>query len=159
MIFISHRQSDTDKAKQLHTLLKGHSVESYLDVVDGATSHAPDITKHIIGNLKKCTHLIVVYSNNTAGSMWVPFELGAAYIAGKGIGTMLFSPITTPEYLDTFQKMRDSADLAKYIEVYKADQTLTKSARFDNSTQLSESARISEADSFIKRVKGKLGQY
>lgn len=158
MIFISHRQSDTDKAKQLHTLLKTHSVESYLDVIDGTTTYAPDITKHIISSLKKCTHLIVIFSDNTLGSMWVPFELGAAYIAGKGIGTMLYTNASTPEYLNTFPKMKNNIDLDKYLEVYKSDQRLTKS-RFDNSVNLSESVRVNEADSFIQRVKGKLGQY
>jgi len=157
MIFISHRKSDEQKAKQMADYLRLKDVSLYLDVLDPAARTASDITKHIMSNLNRCTHVIVIFSNNTAGSMWVPFELGAAYKDGKGIGTYLLDLLSTPEYLDTFPKMKTTLDLDKFVAEYKEDQKLAKSAAYtnDRSVNLSESAK---ADRFITRLKSRLGQ-
>lgn len=158
MIFISHRQADEQKAKQMAELLKNRGVQYYLDVLDPATKTALDITKHIMGTLDRCSHIIVMFSNNTVGSMWVPFELGAAYKGGKGIGTYLLDQITTPEYLNTFPKMRNSLDIDKFIEEYNSDQKISKSMTNDRSFRLDESVRTSNAEAFIRRLKNRLGQ-
>jgi hypothetical protein len=158
MIFISHRYVDEQKARQMAELLRLKSVQCYLDVLDPATKGSQDITKHIMGTLDKCSHVIVIYSSNTVGSMWVPFELGAAYKGGKGIGTYLVDQLSTPEYLDAFPKMRNTSDIEQYVEEYRADQRLAKSITNDRSINLSEAAVTSQADSFIRRVKSRLRQ-
>lgn len=156
MIFISHRQADETRARQTADILKSKGVQYYLDILDPGTKTASDITKHIMSTLDKCSHVIVIFSNNTAGSMWVPFELGAAYKGGKGIGTLLIDHVVTPEYLNTFPKMRTSYDLDKFVEEYKEDQRLTKSIHNDRNFSMSESSAT--AESFIRRLKSKLGQ-
>tara|TARA_R110000868_G_scaffold258137_14_gene515457 strand:- start:413 stop:892 length:480 start_codon:yes stop_codon:yes gene_type:complete len=159
MIFISHRKTDEYKAKNLAALLQSKSVDYYLDVLDPSTKTAFDITKHIMNNLSKCSHVIVVFSRNTEGSMWVPFELGAAYKSDKGIGTYLTELVATPEYLDTFPKMKTSADIDKFVDEYKKDQMLTKSARYDDSSIiLNEASGSGRAERFITRLKSRLGQ-
>ncbi|MGE4131429.1 MAG: toll/interleukin-1 receptor domain-containing protein [Bdellovibrionales bacterium] len=155
MIFISHRYADEQKARELSSLLKSKDVESYLDVLDPATRATVDITKHIMKNLDGCSHLIVIFSVNTNGSLWVPFELGAAYKGEKGIGTLLVDNVATPQYLDTFPKMKTSADIDQYLEEYRADRKLTKSY---SSIRMNESDG-NAANSFIRRVKGRLRQY
>lgn len=158
MIFISHRQADEQKAKQMAELLRGKGVQYYLDVLDPATKTASDITQHIMSTLDKCSHVIVMFSNNTEGSMWVPFELGAAYKGGKGIGTYLLDQIKTPEYLNTFPKMRSSYDVDKFVEEYRSDQNRAKSRTNDRSIRLDEFVDSSNAESFIRRLKNRLGQ-
>lgn len=159
MIFISHRRADELPAKQMAAYLKAKNVESYLDVLDPSTKSAFDITKHIMSNLSKCSHVIVIFSKNTEGSMWVPFELGAAYKSEKGIGTYLSETVSTPEYLNTFPKMKTSSDIDKFIDEYKQDQALTKSARFDDRTiVLNEASSSGKAERFITRLKSRLGQ-
>lgn len=157
MIFISHRRADEVQARQVAELLRIKSVQSYLDVLDPAAKTSTDITKHIMNTLDRCSHVLVIFSSNTAGSMWVPFELGAAYKGGKGIGTYLIDYVSTPEYLDAFPKMKTSSDLDQYVEEYKSDQRLSKSYSNDRSFTLDE-ASSSKAESFIRRVKSRLRQ-
>lgn len=154
MIFISHRQIDQGMAVKIAEYLKGRGVPHWVDVLDPATRGSIDITKHIVATIDKCSHLIVVFSVNTAGSMWVPFELGAAYKAGKGIGTYMMDGASTPEYLNAFPRMKSGTDLDHYIAEYQSDQRMVKSlnernVRFDGT---------SSADSFISRMKGRLRQ-
>lgn len=157
MIFISHRKADEAEAKKMAAYLGSKSVQSYLDVLDPSTKTASDITKHIMNNLNKCSHVIVIFSKNTEGSMWVPFELGAAYKSEKGIGTYLAELVTTPEYLNTFPRMKTSQDIDKFVDEYKKDQMLNKSFNNDGrSIILNESA--GRADRFISRLKNRLGQ-
>ena len=159
MIFISHRKADTHSAKQVDSYLKSKNVSTYLDVLDPTATSAFDITKHIVNNLNKCSHVIVVFSRNTEGSMWVPFELGAAYKADKGIGTYFVELCSTPEYLNTFPKMKTSADIDNFIDLYKQDKNLNKSFRYDdNSIVLNEESKSANADKFITRLKSRLGQ-
>lgn len=157
MIFISHRRADETRARQMAEFLRLKNVQCYLDVLDPSAKTSTDITKHIMNTLDRCSHVIVIFSSNTAGSMWVPFELGAAYKGGKGIGTYLIEYVNTPEYLDAFPKMKTAADLDQYLEEYKADQKLTKSFSNERSITLDE-VGSTRADSFIRRVKGRLQQ-
>jgi len=159
MIFISHRKSDEHVARQMAAYLHSKNVSSYLDVLDPTTKTALDITKHIMNNLNRCSHVIVIFSKNTGGSMWVPFELGAAYRSDKGIGTYLSEQVSTPEYLNTFPKMRTGTDLDKFIDEYKEDQKLMKSSYTnDRSISLGESGGSIRAERFITRLKSRLGQ-
>lgn len=159
MIFISHRRADENSAKQMANYLKSKNVDSYLDVLDPTAKSALDITKHIMSNLGKCSHVIVIFSKNTEGSMWVPFELGAAYKSDKGIGTYLIEVVSIPEYLNTFPRMKTSSDVDKFIDEYKKDHVLTKSARFDDRTiVLNEASNSGRAERFITRLKSSLGQ-
>lgn len=151
MIFISHRKTDEQQARQLAEILKVYNVSYYLDVLDPSVKSASDLTDHIMSTLDKCSHVIVLFSSSTAGSLWVPFELGAAYKGGKGIGTYLLDIISTPEYLNAFPKMKNSKDLEQFIEEYKKDQMLMKSQR-------SIIQNESTAKSFIQRVKTRLHQ-
>lgn len=125
MIFISHKEVDSDKALKLSKYLNDKGVTSYLDVLDKKISNG-NITSNVVSNLRKSTHLIVVFSEHTQGSMWVPFELGVAYERDYGIGVALWPDdekinIETPEYLDDFPVMKGSDDIDEYIKLYKSN--------------------------------------
>ncbi len=75
MIFISHKEKDADKAHKLSKYLTNKDVANYVDVLDDEISSG-DITSNIVDKLRKASHLIVIYSEHTEKSMWVPFELG-----------------------------------------------------------------------------------
>lgn len=156
MIFISHRHVDTNAAVLISQILKDKGIQSWVDVLDPAKSNA-DITKHIISNLNKCSHVIVLFSVNTTGSMWVPFELGAAYKGEKGIGTLLDN-VTIPAYLEAFPRMKNSQDLGSFATEYLQDQKLSKSRTINDSYNSSQGAATGSADSFIQRMKSRLGQ-
>lgn len=123
MIFISHKKEDKDKAVLISKYLEQKGVDSYIDVLDPNISYK-NVTERIVEQLRKATHLIVVFSEYTKDSMWVPFELGIAYERNNGIGIYLwpdtdYLPIKFPEYLDEFPIMETKNDLDKYIELYQ----------------------------------------
>ncbi len=156
MIFISHRKIDEDKALAINKFLMENNVKSYIDVLDPSLQAPIDITQRIVEQLRISSHVIVVFSNNTKGSLWVPFELGAAYESDKGIGVFLFDKPELPLYLDAFPILRDKNDLLLYIEEYKKDyQRLKKANDYLTESQMIRSSRSSY--DFINSLKGKLG--
>lgn len=159
MVFVSHRKIDENKGLEVLNYLKSQGVNAYIDVLDPALKRPIDVTTRIVEQLRKCTHIIAVFTANTAGSLWVPFELGAAYEADKSIGTFIHGYPDIPEYLKTFPLMKTESDLKQFADDYKTQSTVAKS--LTDSSRIFESARKSEsrnADDFIYRMKLKLGQ-
>jgi hypothetical protein len=79
-VFISHRQGDTDKALRLQQFLEINKVRTVLDVLDDLIASAANesparLTEAIVQRLGSCTHLMIVFTRNTQGSFWVPFEI------------------------------------------------------------------------------------
>jgi hypothetical protein len=88
MIFISYRISDEDKAMVLQDYLKSNfNIDSFVSPYYPKVHSSTEIASHIVDKIKKCTHVIALFTGNTMGLMWIPFEMGAAYQANKGIGT------------------------------------------------------------------------
>lgn len=78
-IFISHKLEDAATANLIAKELKEIKVECYLDLLDNSiTESGKVLTDHIRANLNDCTDIIVVMSNVTRFSQWVPFEVGMA---------------------------------------------------------------------------------
>ena len=152
MIFISHRQTDETVAKAVGAYLARRNIAFYLDVLDPVRPNPMDITKHIVDKIQRCTHMIAVFSQNTTGSLWVPFELGVAFQANKGIGT--FATTSLPEYLRSFPVMTSETGLALFIEEYNRHREIKKSIDLREDT-ISGS---SYAESFAVRLKSRLGQ-
>jgi len=155
MIFISHKREDKDKAVEIHLYLKRKGVNSYIDVLDPNISYE-NVTERIVEQLRNATHLIVVFSEHTKGSMWVPFELGVAYERNNGIGIYLwpdsaYSSIQLPEYLDEFPIMETQDDLNKYIELYQKSRIIMESREFVKSASIENYAQR-----FIDELKSKL---
>ncbi len=155
MIFISHKKEDKDKALKIYSYLKQRGVDSYIDVLDPYISYE-NVTERIIEQLRNATHLIVVFSEYTKNSMWVPFELGVAYERNNGIGIYLwpdsaYSLIQLPEYLDEFPIMKTKNDLDKYIELYRKSIIAMESREFVKSASIENYAQR-----FIDELKSKL---
>ena len=157
MIFISHKKEDETKALEIHSYLEQKGVDSYIDVLDPNISYE-NVTERIIEQLRNATHLIVVFSEHTKGSMWVPFELGVAYERNNGIGIYLwpdnaYLSIQLPEYLYEFPIMETQDDLDKYIELYRESRIITESREFVKSASIENYAQR-----FIDELKSKLGR-
>ena len=78
-VFISHKKEDELVAMQIAIRLKRDNIEYYLDVLDPTiTGNGERLTEHIKSSLGTCTDIIVVISEKTRYSQWVPFEVGMA---------------------------------------------------------------------------------
>ena len=78
-------------------------VSYYLDLLDSTiTKNGKDLTEHIKNNLNKCTDIIVVMSEATLHSQWVPFEVGMSAQKDMPTATYLERSVPLPEFLQYF---------------------------------------------------------
>ena len=176
-IFISHKKEDSDKAKQVYDYItKEWQFDTYLDELDYQISKY-NVVDRIVDNLRKSTHLLVLFSEHTIKSMWVPFELGVAYEREQGIGVLIWPDKTNlsynlPEYLDEFPKLNcnkknendycDPSDLDKYLNVikkYPNKQILIESIateEFDSLGFRKTASKVNYAKEFIEKLKYEL---
>lgn len=76
-VFISHKKEDSFVASRIAHELDVLNIPYYLDVLDSSvTKSGKELTDHIKRNLNNCTDIIVIMSDATQYSQWVPFEVG-----------------------------------------------------------------------------------
>lgn len=145
-VFISHKNADAPVALRISNALKALSVEAYLDLLDDSiTGKGEELTKHIKKKLNECTDILVVLSESTKTSWWVPFEIGMA--AQKDLPTVnyLQTGLLLPDYLSYWPRIKTEADLAKYVlarnKVRQEVLNEQRSGRFNASLQ-SETQRF-----------------
>lgn len=163
MILISHKKEDVRFANGVAMYLKDKNIDCYLDNLDD-TINKDNVTKVIVHNLRGATHLIVIFSEKTEKSMWVPFELGIAYERNQGIGVMKIDNVKQPEYLKEFPVMTyKDEDINKFIKEYRKtqskDTTLDGLMYFKKSeNSVIASANNHTAQDFINSLKQSLKQ-
>ncbi len=115
-IFISHKLADAASANLIAQELKELKVGYYLDLLDNSiTENGKALTDHIRANLNSCTDIIVVMSNMTRFSQWVPFEVGMAAQKGMPTATFLKENVSLPEFLQYWPRLKKYADIRKYV--------------------------------------------
>ena len=78
-VFISHKQEDSVVAGVICKKLNELGIEAYLDLLDAEIcTKGKELTEHIKKRLNDCSDILVVMSNKTEESWWVPFEIGMA---------------------------------------------------------------------------------
>lgn len=81
-IFLSHKKEDKEDCRKIAEYFKNAELDYYLDELDGTlqtasdNNNAEEITACIKKAIKKSTHMMVVVSQKTFKSQWVPFEVG-----------------------------------------------------------------------------------
>lgn len=115
-VFISHQRNDKRIALQVQEKLSEQGIASFLDATANGPSGYQSITDWIVDNLRKSTHMLVIYSSNTRSSAWVPFEIGVGYERNEGIGVLLLTNnFDLPEYIKELPKMRDLESLKYFV--------------------------------------------
>ncbi|WP_079254097.1 toll/interleukin-1 receptor domain-containing protein [Endozoicomonas arenosclerae] len=120
-VFISYRHTDREQAFLIQHRLNNVGIQTYLDVLDTDSKTTDNITQVITENIRKCTHLIALVSDDTIKSWWVPFEIGEATMAERRIATFknTYSPL--PEYLQKWPIMKDNRHIDMFIRAYLAE--------------------------------------
>ena len=115
-IFISHKQEDSDTANRLASELRSLGIPYYLDILDSTvTTSGRALTEHIKRNLNDCTDIIVIMSEATRLSQWVPFEVGMSAQNDMPTATFLKSSVSLPEFLEYWPRLKYPSDIAKYV--------------------------------------------
>jgi hypothetical protein len=173
-IFISHKKEDSSKALEISKYIEtNYGYTTYVDELDHEID-PNNVVERIVSKLKKSTHLLVVFSEKTKDSMWVPFELGISYERNQGIGVLIWPNGTNlsyplPEYLEEFPLMQCNKkfyndncytnELDKYLEQIKILRPLFEADSIDIGTEdfkLKVNIDKSYAKEFINELKSKL---
>lgn len=105
--FISHKQEDAATALLIEMELRKEGIPAYLDVLDSTvTSSGRDMTEHIKEKINDCTDIIVIMSQLTRLSQWVPFEVGIAAQRDLPTATFLRADIQLPEFLEYWPRLK-----------------------------------------------------
>lgn len=86
-VFLSHKREDKAECKKIAQYLKQAEIDYYLDEEDStlqiaASNNDPiKITESIKKGIRQSTHMMVVISEKTYQSQWVPFEVGYGHSA------------------------------------------------------------------------------
>jgi hypothetical protein len=81
-VFLSHKKEDKPACKKIAEYLSNAGIDYYLDEEDedlqqaASVSDPIKITEAIKKGIKNSTHMLVVISEKTYRSQWVPFEVG-----------------------------------------------------------------------------------
>lgn len=119
-VFISHQRNDEHIALDVQKRLKKMQIESFLDATDKGRAGYKSVTDWIVANLRKSTHMLVVYTNNTKSSEWVPFEIGMAYEREEGIAVFTPQQINdVPIYLREFPCLNNYESLETFAYLCK----------------------------------------
>ena len=81
-VFLSHKREDKDACKRIASYFRDAGIDYYLDEEDNALQQAASIsdpikiTESIKAGIRSSSHMMVVVSDKTYKSLWVPFEVG-----------------------------------------------------------------------------------
>ena len=119
-VFISHQKKDSDIAAKIADYLEEAGIDIYFDQYDGSLNRSDpgSVVQAIRYGIENCTHMIVVFSPNTFGSMWVPWEIGYAYNSQVSLNVLRLKGVPKyqlPEYLRVVKVILDIWDLNQLI--------------------------------------------
>lgn len=112
-VFLSHSSQDIDKLESVISFLEEYGVKVYIDKTDNNLPRVTSIeTAQILkDNIKKSDKFIVLVSENSKNSKWIPWELGIADIAKSNPNIALlpttenFPSWVNQEYMGLYSKV------------------------------------------------------
>lgn len=122
-VFISHKSSDIDAAQKVAEYLMDNDIDVYLDKLDTGLqkatreNDAQGIVDSINRALMCSTDILVLVSNQTQASWWVPYEVGYARKGNKEIASALLVGNVDgfPDYLKIERMIKGTSDLKNYV--------------------------------------------
>lgn len=119
-VFISHQKKDSDIARKIADYLNEAGVDIYFDQYDSSINRSvpSSVVEAIRYGIENSTHMLVVFSPNTFGSMWVPWEIGYAYNSLVSLNVLRLKSVPKdqlPEYLRVVKVILDIWDLNQLI--------------------------------------------
>ena len=119
-VFISHKDADSLQALLLKRAFENEGVSAYLDVLDSSINGGgKTLTEHIKGQLNQCTDIIVLMSEATKYSWWVPFEIGMSAQIDMPTASYLKENVVLPSYLSYWTRLKTINDVSTYVSVRK----------------------------------------
>lgn len=152
-VFISHRKTDKQLAAGVAAFLLKAGLDIYYDEYDSqlqaahAAGRDEEVVRCIDRGLLVSTHLLGLISKTTAGSWWVPYEIGGARAQQKEAAHLIGADVQElPEYIKVGTVIVDQIGFQKWVQTTAAGKVelsegLKKSAAVDLPPHLFPSAR------------------
>ncbi len=150
-VFISHKKEDGATAHEIYDEFRRLGVNSYLDLLDSNLTGGKELTEHIKEQLNKCTDIIVVMSEQTKKSWWVPFEIGMSAQVDMPTASFLKSNVELPDYLLYWPRLKYISDIDTYVRTRKEIGWKMLNEHFDQ-----RSNKAFETSLFYNELKRKL---
>lgn len=156
-VFISHKQEDAKIAKMVFDKFKALEVDCYLDLLDNSISGSgKELTNHIKSNLNNCTDIVVVMSERTRFSQWVPFEVGMSAQINMPTATFLNEYVTLPDFLEYWPRLKYLSDINEYV---KARKEVFEQSNYKGIYESASMHSRNQVDEFYSLLKGRLKKY
>lgn len=150
-IFISHKNEDSLIAKRLDSEFKYYGVNTYLDVIDEQIlNDGKALTEHIKNAMNECSDIIVVMSEKTKSSQWVPFEVGMSAQKDMPTVTFMVEDVELPEFLDYWPRLKHFSDVEKYL---KAKSIISINESHSRGDGMLSFIRMPSTEDFYKTLK------
>jgi hypothetical protein len=158
-VFISHRSTDKKEALEIANFFQDCGIDVYIDVKDQGLQVATQkddpelIVKHIQDGLSLSTHVLVLISDNTRLSWWVPYEIGYGAKGNKKIASMLLENKEVdgfPDYLKIEKEICSVDDFIKFLLEVKRSSSPYGDLFENNNVKLPD---VSAVRRYIKEVK------
>ena len=154
-IFISHKKEDEDLALTVKGVLDSKGVSSYLDLLDSSViADGKALTDHIKSNLNACTDVIVVMTDSTKKSWWVPFEIGMSAQKDMPTASFLESDVELPGYLSYWPRLKNKHDIETYVDTRKTFENKLLESRYTFSYVYNK--KTIDTNAFYQELKRKL---
>ena len=134
-LHISHKYEDLDAAQKVADYIMDYGIDVYLDDCDHnlqkavAANNSEGIVACIENGLNWSTHILVLITENTRMSWWVPYETGYAKKGGKGIASLLLKEADEfPDYLKIETALNGFTDLTKFLDTLSVSVTMMEAA-------------------------------
>lgn len=151
-VFISHKFEDLRAAKEIADCIMDAGIDVYLDDNDNGLQRAVNdynserIVECIENALMTSTHILVLVTENTRKSWWVPYEVGYAKKGTKEIASILMKEVDEfPDYLKIERTMTGYISFLEYIDDIKGLHSMFES--------LNESAVHSHRERLLEYIR------
>lgn len=104
-VFLSHSSKDELKLPFVISFLESYGVKVYIDKNDPRLPKetSPETARILKSNIKKCNKFVLLVSENSKDSRWIPWELGLADIS-KTTSNVALLPIANDYFQATWTK-------------------------------------------------------
>lgn len=123
-VFVSHKKEDSAVAKSVAEYIMDAGIDVYFDELD-ATINRKD-PKSVVSAIKRgmdlSSHMVIIFSNRTLSSHWIPWEIGYGMATSTDIRILKMADITKdrlPEYLQVTRVLYDIDDMNVFLSKIK----------------------------------------
>lgn len=152
-VFISHQKKDSDVANTVAEYLLNAGIDIYFDQYDKSIdrSDPQSVVTAIRRGIENSSHMLVIFSQNTFGSMWVPWEIGYAYNSPVNLNVLRLKGVTKeqlPEYLKVVKMVMSIYqlnDLISSVRGISRDNLLMENRTFSENNSTHPLSRIMDS--------------